>query len=451
MTAENELNELRGIAERVGANDHIDVGSIIRDIVDEKWVNPTGAYNIALKERLTALSVSDNWAEAKLEWKATGEVWYVPMRESADDILPAIHQEKHPHECVCGHKIAWHFEIINTENNIREIVGSEHIGFWMVARHLLADLNIPADMITQERVKVWIKESVKTMKAEWWWSRWGEQFEEWFNAVKETDLRVNVRDGESYWDSDTNRYEHQQLVRKKAVSKMGEPDYAMASIVWRWNHPNNSRRQIETRGYPNERLWNDLQMFYILSQRWKDEIAAEDAETARRIEQLAEQERIAEERRERQRIENEERRQRDRERREQRQIEEAELEGVREERRLAAVIADRINAANSNETFKDMCEYYDVPMFTPNIATKDWDKRFLTDMIRQMSSGKQLSPRQLSFLRNIVVDEPLPATDKQIWYIKKLAGDDYVIPDGLNRTDASSLIDQLKRTGGLIE
>ena len=183
MTTENELNELRGIAERVGANDHIDVGQILRDVVDEKWVNPTGAYNIALKERLTALSVSDDWAEAKLEWKATGNIWYVPMRESADDILPAIHQEKHPHECICGHKIAWHFEIVNTENNIREIVGSEHIGFWMVARHLLADLNIPADMITQERVKVWIKESVKTMKAEWWWSRWGEQFEEWFNAV----------------------------------------------------------------------------------------------------------------------------------------------------------------------------------------------------------------------------------------------------------------------------
>ena len=46
MTTENELNELRGIAERVGANDHIDVGQILRDVVDEKWVNPTGAYNI---------------------------------------------------------------------------------------------------------------------------------------------------------------------------------------------------------------------------------------------------------------------------------------------------------------------------------------------------------------------------------------------------------------------
>jgi hypothetical protein len=183
-----------------------------------------------------------------------------------------------------------------------------------------------------------------------------------------------------------------------------------------------------------------------LSQQHKDAIAAEDAETARRIEQLAEQERIAEERREQQRIENERRNEERRQQREQRAIEEAELEGIREERRLAAVIADRINAANSNEIFKDMCEYYDVPMFTPAIATKEWDRRFLTDMIRQMSAGKELSNRQLEFLRNIVVDEPLPASDKQIWYIKKLGGEDYVIPDNLNRTDASKLIDELKRT-----
>ena len=217
------------------------------------------------------------------------------------------------------------------------------------------------------------------------------------------------------------------------------------------DNPNNSRRQIETRGYPNERLWNDLQMFYILSQKWKDEVAAEDAEIAQRVEDLAEQDRRSLEIAEQRRMDNEERIARERARREQRQIEEAELEGVREEKRLAAVIADRINAANSNEVFKDMCEYYDLPMFTPAIATKDWDKRFLTDMIRNMSNGKELTGRQLQFLRNIVVDEPLPATDKQIWYIKKLAGEDYVIPDDLNRTDASSLIEQLKRTGGLIE
>ena len=50
------------------------------------------------------------------------------------------------------------------------------------------------------------------MKAEWWWKMHGEQFEEWFNELSEIDLRTNVRNGESYWDEDTNRYEHQHLI-----------------------------------------------------------------------------------------------------------------------------------------------------------------------------------------------------------------------------------------------
>ena len=35
-----------------------------------------------------------------------------------------------------------------------------------------------------------------------------------------------------------------------------------------------------------------------------------------------------------------------------------------------------------------------------------WERGFLTDMIRIMGSGKDLSDRQLDRLRNIVVDEP---------------------------------------------
>tara|TARA_R100000664_G_scaffold30801_1_gene43782 strand:+ start:586 stop:1890 length:1305 start_codon:yes stop_codon:yes gene_type:complete len=415
-----------------------------------------GHWDKRLKDRMVELSVADNYDEAKREWIVTENVWYIPFGEHAQITLPVEHcvgdeLQAHPHECLCGHPIVWHFEIENTENGEKQIVGSEHIESYMVIRHFQKKGYNPEE-VTEEMIDEWINEKVKALKAQWWWDLHGDQFTEWFEEVRELDLRVNVREtGGHRWNATTRRNEPTKVIRKRAEGKFGQQNYKMASVVWRWNHPNNTRRQIETRGYPNERLWNDLQMFYILSQRWKDEIAAEDAEIARRVENLAQQDREAEERRERQRIENEERRARDRQRREQRQIEEAELEGVREERRLAAVIADRINAANSNETFKDMCEYYDIPMFTPNIATKDWDKRFLTDMIRQMSSGKQLTERQLTFLRNIVVDEPLPATDKQIWYIKKLAGDDYVIPDDLNRTDASSLIDQLKRTGGLIE
>ena len=60
-----------------------------------------------------------------------------------------------------------------------------------------------------------------------------------------------------------------------------------------------------------------------------------------------------------------------------------------------------------------------------------------------MGSGVDLTPRQLERLRNIVVDEPLPATDKQIWYLKKLdAG--ITIPDDMNRVEASKLIELLK-------
>ena len=55
-----------------------------------------------------------------------------------------------------------------------------------------------------------------------------------------------------------------------------------------------------------------------------------------------------------------------------------------------------------------------------------------------------MSEAQLNRLRKIVIDEPLPATDKQIWYIKKLAVDGYIPPAGLTRTEASIIINELK-------
>ena len=77
------------------------------------------------------------------------------------------------------------------------------------------------------------------------------------------------------------------------------------------------------------------------------------------------------------------------------------------------------------------------------MGTSGWERGFLTDMIRLMSEGKDLSSRQLERLRNIVVDEPLPITDKQRWYLKKL-DKNVTIPDDMNRLQASMLIDLLK-------
>ena len=479
----NELNELRGIAERVGAEDFVDVGQIIRDVVDEKWKNPTGAYNIALKERLTDLSESDNWAEAKLEWKATGNIWYVPMRESADDVLPNVHQEKHPHECICGHKIAWHFEILNTENDTLEIVGSEHIGFWMVARHLVENLNMPADMITQERIKIWVKEAVKSMKADWWWNTYGEQFEDWFNELSETDLRTNVRNGDSYWDEDTNRYEHQKLIRKKAIGKIGEPEYAMASIVWRWNHPDNegvfytnkktglkikkttwkdlpeeqkyiyelrndnpysgrkrislwdrsveSTAQKDTRGYPNERLWNDIQMFYLNLSKYKSKLTEQDEERAERVQYvISERERVAEE----ERIRREEYARQEAIRREERRLEE-------EERQRRQAVRDAERARQLETAFEDFCEKHDLPHFTKENGTNSWEQNFLSDMIARIKRLASLSPKQILYVQKIVNNIEQPATEKQLAYIRKLGGTPN--PE-MTKREASNLIGELK-------
>ena len=104
----------------------------------------------------------------------------------------------------------------------------------------------------------------------------------------------------------------------------------------------------------------------------------------------------------------------------------------------------RIDTESASTKFVDMCEYYDIPVFTRELGSNDWEKRFLTDIIRRMGEGKGLSESQLNHLRKIVVDEPLPATDKQRWYIKKLAGDDFELPDKLNRVQASELIETLK-------
>ena len=40
-------------------------------------------------------------------------------------------------------------------------------------------------------------------------------------------------------------------------------NYKMASVIWRWNHPDNPKPQVQTRGYPNQQLHQDVMMFYF--------------------------------------------------------------------------------------------------------------------------------------------------------------------------------------------
>jgi len=407
-----------------------------------------GRWDKKLKERLTQLSVADNYNEANKEWIVTDNVWYIPFGEEAVGELPDVHcvgneLENHPHECLCGHPIVWHFEIENTENGNMQIVGSEHIESYMVIRHF-ENQGIDPDTVTEEMIDEWLTEKVKALKAEWWWNLHGEQFEQWFEEIKEIDLRLNVRQKGTRWDGQTRRYEPTSVIRKRAEGTFGTAGYKMSSIVWRWNHPNNAKKQIETRGYPNERLWNDLQMFAILIEAHKAAIEIEESDRRDRIESITRT-------KENEEIENEERRVKyakmrveSIKREEEVNIKNAELEGVREEKRLAQAIAGRMQAETDNSIFAEMCEYYDLPIFNTNIGTSDWEKRFLTDMIYRLSDRKNISERQLGTLKNIIVDEPLPASPKQIWYIKKLAGDDYNIPEDLDKRQASKLINKLK-------
>jgi len=407
-----------------------------------------GRWDRKLKERLTQLSVADNYNEANKEWIVTDNVWYVPFGEDASNELPDYHcmgneLQNHPHECLCGHPIVWHFEIQNTENNNMQIVGSEHIESYMVIRHFEKQ-GIDPNRVTEEMIEEWLTEKVKALKAEWWWNLHGEQFEQWFDEVGEIDLRVNVRQKGELWDGQTRRYEPQYVIRKRAEGTFGTAGYKMASIVWRWNHPDNARKQIETRGYPNERLWNDLQMFAILIGAHKAAIEIEESRRNDRIEDIeAKKLTEAKEQEERQIRYAEMHKERMKEE-EKRKIEDAQLEGVREEKRLSQAIAGRIQAENDNTIFAEMCDYYDLPVFNPNLGATNWEKRFLTDMVYRLTNRKKVSDRQIGTLKNIIIDEPLPASNKQIWYIKKLAGDDYEIPENLDKRQASFLINKLK-------
>ena len=365
-------------------------------------VSRTGALNIALMRRLTEESVSSDWEDAKHEWRVTGRVWYIPFSNHyGHERLPQVHQDKHPRECICGHPIAWHFEIENTENGNLEILGSEHITNWMIIRHLKEVMNIPESAITEEKIQEWIKAAVKTMKADWWWNTWGEEWEEMFNHVKELDLRVNVRTKGTYYDGKTKRYEPHYVIAKASKGSLGK----MASVVWRWNHPDNPRRQIETRGYPNDKLWKDVQLLFARYNRLLTEADHKDEQYNKRVEAV-------------------------------------ELE-MQRRRDAANSIREETKNEYEDTALIEACGYYDIPAFTTDMGKNDWETKFLNDMRNRIVQRKELTTRQLNALLKIinpneVVDDL--ATKKQINFIKRLGGNP---PENLSKKDASAMIDTL--------
>lgn len=417
-----------------------------------------GHWDKALMRRMVELSNADNYNEAKDEWIATGDVWWRGNTDHVPDWV--ANSQMGVGKCLCGHIVVYHFKIENTYNGNIECVGSDHINTYLIMRKISADLGVPVDTVTDEQIQEWINVRVKSMKAEAWWKANGESFEMMFNYVKEMDLRYNMRVDwdNSFYDHDLRKHVPRRNLRKKASGKFASPYYKMASIVWRWNHPENTKRQIETRGYPNDNLMKDLGYFFIqcktkLEQDFKREQMKLQARKEEVLRMKEREEEIRQKKAEEQRI-------REAERAEELRIwnlpENVEKRRIAEEARKAKEAEARRKAEekyalrlqkskdDANHNMDDSIEFqfgranYGLPYFNVNYANNQWEIDFLVNVKRRMVDKKNISDSQLRTLRNII-QRQMPSK-KQLSYLKDLGYDGEV----KNKKHASELIKQLK-------
>ena len=344
-----------------------------------------GRWDRKLKQEMVRLSVADNYEEAKYEWTATGEIWWNMGRGQAPDWVS--NSTNGYGKCLCGHKIVYHFEILNEETETRECVGSDHINSYLVLNEIKNRTGLREDQITDAMIEEWITVKIKSMKCEKWWEEQGDNFIDKFEDIRELDLRINVNEKGTYWDNQLGMYRPRTVIRKR--SSGGN----MASIVWRWNHPDNRRNQQEVHGYPNKKLLDDLDEFHEMSAPLIESLQKEDQ-----------------------------------------------------------IFADRIKLINSNkntlvrrtdeDAINSMVEFYDLKNFNKFSSSylSDWEKTFFTSIKQQLSKFKTLSNNQLETLQNLLV----PATEKQIKYLQALGfeGD-----TTLSKRQASNAINEIKTDG----
>ena len=408
----------------------------------------TGRWDKALKRNMVELSVADNYDEAKEEWIATGEVWWAGNEEIPDWVR---NSKMGQGKCLCGHIVVYHFQITNTENGIVECVGSDHINTYLIMRAIAEDEGVPIDAVTDEKIQEWIDVRTKSMKAEAWWKANGAGFEMMFDAVKEIDLKYNVhRTGDYYYSPEHGiNFEHTKI-RKRGDGAFGSEDYKMASVVWRWNHPDNPRAQINTTGYPNDNLMKDLSLLYVKKEPLIERLEREKADLETKKQEMAERKRQEAERRERIRIERAaQEAERIRiynlpENVEKRRLEKIRLEKLEEERKekqrlkqIEVEMQQNVTLRENNDNFDNLCGYYGVPVFDESFAGNDWERRFLADIKVKMLADKPLTNPQIGTLRRILENT---ATTKQLNYLKSLG---YTGTTALTKRRASELIQEL--------
>ena len=178
--------------------------------------------------------------------------------------------------------------------------------------------------------------------------------------------------------------------------------------------------QKDTRGWPNQRLWNDLQIFFFDLERQKAMLVAKDEERAERVAfVIKEQEELAERRRK----EQEEYEAREAIRREKRR-----LQQIEHQKKL-------------DEAFDVFCDENDLPFFNADYGENNWEKTFLRDMIRKINNLTAMSTKQKSRIIKIVNRVSEPATEKQLAYVRSLGGE----PNkNWTKREASREIERLK-------
>mgnify|MGYP003648790476 CR=1 FL=1 len=368
-----------------------------------------GRWDKKLIQNMVDLSVADSYDEAKHEWIATGEVWWSGLGGMPD--WAATHHNK----CLCGHDIVYHFEILNTENDVRECVGSDHINSYLIFRAIKEENpHLTDDMITDELIEQWITVRVDALKSKAWWRVNGEEFTNMFDRIKDLDLRVNVRKtGARYYDSKLQLYRDKTFVRKVSDGKFGESGYKMASILWRWNHPENTKAQINSKGYPNQRLWNDLLMFFFNVNKAEEIVKKEDDFVERRTKVLEKHK-------------------------------ENQLSIRNEQIKRRIKVASQVKEIVFEPVFVEICDFYGVKPFVKEQGSNTWEENFLNNIKELMGGGMVLTETQVTTLWNILDGDgqKTMASDKQKSYLVRLnfVGD----VDELTKHEASEEIRKLK-------
>tara|TARA_R110001606_G_scaffold370741_2_gene527330 strand:- start:120 stop:1265 length:1146 start_codon:yes stop_codon:yes gene_type:complete len=375
----------------------------MEEIIEAKRDLGDGRWDRILKRKMVELSFANTYEEARDEWKATGRVYKHSHRNQQPEW---VDNTNHLGYCLCGRNIVYHFEIENEVTNVKEIVGSDHIGAYLIIKEIVAETAFSSDEITDEMIADWLKAKVNEMKAKSWWEENGSHFKEMFNKIKDLDVAINCKSKQLKMVGTT--YQYAYTPKTRASGKFGDYGYEMASIVWRWNHEDNPKNQSIKYGYPNDRLWSDLNLFYAICKHsdenlktYQGDLRTVSAYQTRNDEFIALTKKRALEREAKlkaQQIAWEE----GREEREKLQYEQEQERIKRVAERAKAKAAHTMTILNADsEQFDNLKDYYGIPDFDYS-KLDSHERRSLAVIKEMMMENRKLESQHLSTLKRIL-------------------------------------------------